>query len=147
LRGRGYSKKEVARARGGIQWEDRPETMRMIDKKAEDRKGERKAGRGQRNDCVQIIVPDKEGVDEWWKECKTRRAHKEMGGLPTDITDKLPAGVKLGRKATANLDEIMKKSARVPGQKVHARPHAHAHSHAHAHAARICTKRLTCAEE
>ena len=26
----------------------------MIDKKAEDRKGERKTGRGQRNDCVLI---------------------------------------------------------------------------------------------
>ena len=35
-----------------------------------------KASRGQRNDCVQIIVPDRKGVDEWWKECKTRRGPK-----------------------------------------------------------------------
>ena len=105
----------------------------MIDKKAEDRKGERKAGRGQRKDCVKIIVPDKLGVDDWWKVCKTKRAPKEMGGLTTDITDRLPAGVKLGRKTTANLGKIMKRSAGAPGQKVRARNHAHTHSHPHVH--------------
>ena len=52
LRERGYSKKEVARVRGGAHWEDRSETMRRMDKKAEDRKRETKGGRGQRNDCV-----------------------------------------------------------------------------------------------
>ena len=154
LRGRGYSKEEVAGAREGIQWEDRPETMRRMDKKAEDRKRERKSGRGQRKDCVQIIIPDKGGVDNWWRECRTKGAPKEMGGLTTEITDRLPAGVKLGRKTTANLGKSMKKSARAPGQKVHARTHARTHSHpcthtltpthTHTQLARVCTiKRLT----
>ena len=53
-----------------------------------------------------------------------RRAPKEMGGLLKDITDRLPAGVRLGKKATVNLGKIMKKSTRVPGQKVHGVSHA-----------------------
>ena len=83
---------------------------------------------------MQIIVPDKVGLDNWWKECKTRRAPKETGGLTTDITNRLPTGVKLGRKTTANLGKIMKKSARLRGRRyMHAPMHTHTHTRTHTH--------------
>jgi len=79
-------------------------------------------------------VPEADGARVGLMDtCKTKRAPKEMGGLTTDITDRLPAGVNLGRKTTANLGKIMRRSAGVPVQKVRARKHAHTHSHPHVH--------------
>ena len=89
----------------------------MDEKASKKRQGKKGTTRriGGREDVIMMVVPDKGGVGEWWKEKKQEGVVGRMAGLSEEVQKRLPGKMMLGRSSTPTLGKIVKGPAQSKG--------------------------------
>jgi hypothetical protein len=105
LKGRGYTARQLKKAREDLDYTSRPSLIKKRKDKATDNSTEQKECPG-----VPIVVPHKPGVAQWWQDCKERDLTIGLRGLQQAEIAYLPGkGMLKCLSGTDNLGKLLKK--------------------------------------
>jgi len=105
LTGRGYTARQIKKAREDLDYTSRPSLIKKRKDKATDNSTEQKECPG-----VPIVVPHKPGVAQWWQDCKERDLTIGLRGLQQAEIAYLPGkGMLKCLSGTDNLGKLLKK--------------------------------------